>query len=487
VPLAAPTCMTSEEQPGPRIVVLDSGALLSSGSAQLHATSAGFELLARLYRESSAAAPAGESPSIRFVTTAAVLAELRDEKTREMMAALPFQIEVVAVQPDAVRDVHRFAQLTGDAKALSATDIQILALTYQLEKQYNGLNFIKTEPRRGKAMDAVTAAVAHGTAAAATAASRAAIAAANAAAAPQSEDSSAAAAPTTAADSAAAAPESDKPAVEAASEEAPQHEALESDDEEDVKEAAAAQSDSTEAAVSASATAAAPADATPAPAAPAADDDDGEGAWITPSNLHQQRGAGAQARKGPFEAESGVACVTTDYAMQNVLLQMGLRLLSLRGRSIRSLRTWMKKCHACDALSADMGREFCERCGHHSMIRVQVTVNRAGLVRFWHGTRHLNLRGTIYSIPRPKGGRHANNLLLSEDTVDERIKKGNQGWARPSKTGAGEKTPNQMFHDSVEFGIGRTGPNSGQNQFGYGKKNPNAHSGHAQKKKKGKK
>jgi RNA-binding protein NOB1 len=42
--------------------------------------------------------------------------------------------------------VYRFAQLTGDAKTLSVTDIQILALTYQLEKQYNGMNFIKTEP-----------------------------------------------------------------------------------------------------------------------------------------------------------------------------------------------------------------------------------------------------------------------------------------------------------------------------------------------------
>jgi hypothetical protein len=83
---------------------LDSGALLSSGSAQLHATSAGFELLARLYRESSAASAEGDAPPIRFVTTAAVLAELRDEKTRAMMAALPFQIEVLSVNPDAIRE-----------------------------------------------------------------------------------------------------------------------------------------------------------------------------------------------------------------------------------------------------------------------------------------------------------------------------------------------------------------------------------------------
>jgi RNA-binding protein NOB1 len=42
--------------------------------------------------------------------------------------------------------VIRFAQLTGDAKTLSATDIQVIALAYQLEKQYNGMHFLKSEP-----------------------------------------------------------------------------------------------------------------------------------------------------------------------------------------------------------------------------------------------------------------------------------------------------------------------------------------------------
>jgi RNA-binding protein NOB1 len=438
--------------------------------------------------------------------------------------------------------VHRFAQLTGDAKTLSATDVQIIALTYQLEKQYNGTHFLKTEPvrsergteqrgdafgeggsirlnvfhlfcfsalvslqKRGRAMDAVSAAAAHGTAAAATAASRAAIAANAAAAASQTEVDNSAAAPSAAATEPVSAASETTAATEPEVVEVPQHEEHESDDEEDVKEAAEAAAAAAAAAAAstgaaAGSSAAAPSvdsngavftvpfeskEATTAAAGAAAaegDDNDGEGSWITPSNLHQHRGP-ARAPTGPFEAESAIACVTTDYAMQNVLLQLGARLLSLRGRSIRSLRSWMKKCHACDALSADLSREFCDRCGHHSMIRVQVTVNRAGLVRFWHGTRHLNLRGTIYSIPRPKGGRHANNLLLSEDMVDERIKKGGGGggWAKPGK--GQDKTPNQMFQDSIEFGIGRTGPGGGQNQFGYGKRNPNAHSGHAQKKK----
>ena len=111
--LAAGSCLTTSRSAAPRIVVLDSGAFISAGSVQLHATSAGFELLARLYRESSEAATAATEAGatvpapIRFVTVAAVLAELKDERTRQMMAALPFQIEVMDVQAEAIKEGQR--------------------------------------------------------------------------------------------------------------------------------------------------------------------------------------------------------------------------------------------------------------------------------------------------------------------------------------------------------------------------------------------
>lgn len=316
--------------------------------------------------------------------------------------------------------------------------------------------------RRGKAMDAVAALGSNTTAAAVTAASK-----------------QQAAAAANATDSASTVPAAvEQPAVETSAPapvDEPQHEEHESDSD----DAAEAEEEKTNAAPDA---AAAPSDATTTAAPAASDDHDGEGAWITPSNLHKHARPLAPASDAPLPIESAIACITTDYAMQNVLLQLGCRLLNLRGRSIRSIRSWMKKCHACDALSPEMSREFCERCGHHSMIRVNVTVNAAGLVRFWHGTRHLNLRGTIYSIPRPRAGRHAANLKLSEDVIDERIRKGGgQGYGDKH---AASKSSAQMFADSVEFGLGRTGPNTNQNVFGYGRKNPNAHSGHAQQKKK---
>ena len=39
-----------------------------------------------------------------------------------------------------------------------------------------------------------------------------------------------------------------------------------------------------------------------------------------------------------------VGCVTVDFAMQNVLMQMGLGLYSIRGVAIRKLKQWVLRC-----------------------------------------------------------------------------------------------------------------------------------------------
>jgi RNA-binding protein NOB1 len=42
-----------------------------------------------------------------------------------------------------------------------------------------------------------------------------------------------------------------------------------------------------------------------------------------------------------------VGCMTADFAKQNVLLQMGLDLVSVDGKRIEKLKTWVLRCHAC--------------------------------------------------------------------------------------------------------------------------------------------
>lgn len=81
------------------------------------------------------------------------------------------------------------------------------------------------------------------------------------------------------------------------------------------------------------------------------DSDDGEGEWITPSNvgLHKSRAldllpsGGSTAKSAPI----AVGCMSADFAMQNVLLQMDLNLISTDGKRIERVKSWVLRCHAC--------------------------------------------------------------------------------------------------------------------------------------------
>ncbi|CAK7335509.1 unnamed protein product [Dovyalis caffra] len=137
-----------------------------------------------------------------------------------------------------------------------------------------------------------------------------------------------------------------------------------------------------------------------------ADDNDSEQSWMVRSL-----------------SESSVACVTSDFAMQNVLLQMGLRLLAPGGNQIRQLHRWILKCHACYTVTAEIGRIFCPKCGNGGTLRkVAVTVGENGIVLADHRPR-ITLRGTKFSLPLPKGGRDAitKNLVLREDQLPQKF------------------------------------------------------------------
>lgn len=122
-------------------------------------------------------------------------------------------------------------------------------------------------------------------------------------------------------------------------------------------------------------------------------------------------------------SESSVACVTSDFAMQNVLLQMGLRLLAPGGMQIHQLHRWILKCHACYTVTAEIGRIFCPKCGNGGTLRkVAVTVGENGVVLADRRPR-ITLRGTKFSLPLPQGGREAitKNLILREDQLPQKF------------------------------------------------------------------
>ncbi|XXG50925.1 hypothetical protein AAC387_Pa02g4818 [Persea americana] len=124
-----------------------------------------------------------------------------------------------------------------------------------------------------------------------------------------------------------------------------------------------------------------------------------------------------------FLSDSSVACVTSDFAMQNVILQMGLRLLAPGGMQNRQLHRWVLKCHACNKVTAEIGRIFCPKCGNGGTPRkVSVTVGENGIVLAARRPR-ITLRGTKFSLPLPQGGREAitKNLILREDQLPHKV------------------------------------------------------------------
>ncbi|XP_062027633.1 RNA-binding NOB1-like protein [Rosa rugosa] len=121
-------------------------------------------------------------------------------------------------------------------------------------------------------------------------------------------------------------------------------------------------------------------------------------------------------------SESSVACITSDFAMQNVILQMGLRLLAPGGMQIRQLKRWILKCHACNTLTTAIGRMFCPKCGNGgTLCKVAVTVDENGIT-VAAPKPQITKRGTRFSLPLPQGGRNAitKNPVLREDQLPQK-------------------------------------------------------------------
>lgn len=123
-----------------------------------------------------------------------------------------------------------------------------------------------------------------------------------------------------------------------------------------------------------------------------------------------------------------VAVLTTDFAMQNVILQINLNLLSSSLLRIKNVRSVVLRCQACFLVCKEMGKQFCPRCGKPSLTRVSCSTTASGEFKL-HLKKNFqyNSRGDRFSIPkavhgssngRIKGGGKGgwgNELILAED------------------------------------------------------------------------
>lgn len=102
--------------------MIDSGAVIHGGAAQLF------------------------SSANQFWTVPEVLAEIRDKKARHLLDTLPYEIKLKTPSEESLAHVAGFARKTGDLRSLSKVDLQVIALTYELEKQETGAAHINAAP-----------------------------------------------------------------------------------------------------------------------------------------------------------------------------------------------------------------------------------------------------------------------------------------------------------------------------------------------------
>ncbi|KAI5853061.1 Nin one binding Zn-ribbon like-domain-containing protein [Morchella snyderi] len=466
----ATTATTPTTGPPIHALVIDAGPLIASTSAS--------SLLSRAQR---------------IYTTPAVVAEIRDAATRSRLETtwLPFLAQRTP-RAESVRVVAEFARRTGDFAALSVTDVQLLALTYELECEGNGgdwrLRRVPGQrgvngPKRAELQEAGEGSDKTGETGEPET---------EAQAQPQLEQAGApaqdgaAAGELNGAEAAEAGEEEEaegeaaaEPGAEAAEKPAPKPVAAEAASQEAPAEAPAATTTTT----TTTTTLPTPPSTDDSAASDPASDSDSDSGWITATNLHSYKHSAAHTPvAGPATTTKkqwplAAALATTDYAMQNVLLQMNLHLVSPHGlHRIRAIRTWVLRCHACFKLCRDMARQFCPTCGGATLLKTSCSTDCKGGFRV-HLKRNMqwNNRGAVYSIPKTQHGSASGkgvrrNLVLREDQVE---------YQREVRVRARQKERDLLDPDYLP-GIltgERREAGGAVPKIGYGRKNPNERQG----------
>uniref|UniRef100_T1J4A0 RNA-binding protein NOB1 n=1 Tax=Strigamia maritima TaxID=126957 RepID=T1J4A0_STRMM len=247
-------------------------------------------------------------------TISEVVNEIKDKATRERLQVLPYELTLKNVTPEAYNAVVEFSKKTGDYPSLSCTDLKLIALTYQLTKEFIGTEHLRTTPEK--------ATLVRGS-------------------------------------------QVEKPVGFYA----------------------------------------------PSDAYSCEDDENDEDGWITSSSMSNHSKNLIVAKEcGPT-----VACMTCDFALQNVLMQMGLHIVSVDGFRIKENRTFILRCFACFKTTTSMSKKFCHNCGNKTLKRVSVAINENGEEQLFISRRPLNIRGTKFSLPSPTGGKFTVQPELCED------------------------------------------------------------------------
>ncbi|EAT42876.1 AAEL005628-PA [Aedes aegypti] len=286
-------------------------------------------------------------------TVQGVVDEIKNDRQLKRLVVLPYSLQVREPDSEVLAKVTNFAKKTGDFASLSLVDLKVLALTYQLEKEHVGTEHLREEPKPAKTVSSgqkPQELVGTGKVLGFYEGKKAETEAGPSGSVEKREDEPAM-------EIEESSEELVEQLVELCSDEAEELEEQilkkiepqEAEDEEDMSE-----------------------DEEEAGQAEDEDDDDDEG-WITPSNIKEiKRDYGTDLLE---ESASPVACMTTDFAMQNVLKQIGLHIAALDGRVIKHARTYILRCYACFKTTPDSTKRFCPNCGNNTLKKVAVSLD----------------------------------------------------------------------------------------------------------------
>lgn len=387
------TCMAEQQRP---VAVIDANAIIQRD---------GLINLKQLYD--------------RIVTIPQVLREIRDGESRRALTALPFDIETQEPTEDSMQAVVAFARGTGDLHALSAVDMGLIALARSIEVEYYGSSHLRTRPATPKALKKPVVDEKHLPGWGVSGGSWSEIDRIN-----EEEEAAARALIQGEVDDVGGDPSSSSHVATEVQQlnlsEAAANDFYESDNDE-------------------------------------TGDDGEEDQWET---AYKNRGKARRMKKKERRrqellqeqemqisseseeiahrnqvdicateeedavadhpaGQSNVISMTADFAMQNVILQMGLRLAAPDGRQIDSVTRWVLRCTACQQVTKEVGRLFCPRCGNATLDKVKVTISPDGAEQYGIRKKHI-LRGTKYSLPKPKGGRNHDPILREDQLLTKK-------------------------------------------------------------------
>lgn len=383
-----------------------------------------------------------------FYTTPGVYSELKDDNVRQQLLIWNDTLKIRHPTEKSIKRVTDFAKLTGDYAVLSANDLHIIALAYELECEQNGGEWrLRKFPGEKLVFKSK-----------------------------KNVEVPAEAAPTVSVTDAVPAVSEEKPKKQRRrggkkqreKREAQLQKELEEQDaeaEEPAAQQSEEQSEILEQVKELLIEEPVKEEAGEETLVESYDDSDDDGDWITPENLMeeilkddneqlQERSSQRNSNGGPLIK---VAISTGDFACQNVSMQLGLNLMnSMSGKQIKRVRNYMYRCHACFRLTPipknGQPKHFCPKCGGATLLRCAVSVdNITGKI-----TPHLKAnfqwikRGEKFTLSSPlsknsvkrqgnggfqhnKQNRHKvlqNPLLLREDQKEYQQALKDDDWQR---------------------------------------------------------